>query len=51
MLTLLQFNYPVLLAALLIGIATGAWIVRGLRPPSEEPRPSQKPSPSEDRTT
>lgn len=43
MLALLQFNLPVLTAALLIGVVTGAWIVRGRARPSEK-------SPPEDRT-
>lgn len=33
MLTLLQFNLPVLAVALLIGIATGRWISRGAARP------------------
>ena len=44
MLALLQFNLSLLLVALLIGVATGAWIVRGRGRPSEK-------SPAEDRTT
>lgn len=32
MLTLLKFNLPLLVAALLIGVATGAWIFRRRRP-------------------
>ena len=41
MLSLLQFDLPVLAAALLIGIATGRWMFRG-RPP----RPQQEDEPS-----
>ena len=35
MLTLLQFNLPVLAVALLIGVATARWIFRG-RPASKQ---------------
>jgi len=36
MLTLLQFNFPVLVAALLIGVATGRWMFR--RRPAPPPK-------------
>lgn len=32
MLSLIQFNLPVLVAALLIGIVTARWLFRGRRP-------------------
>lgn len=38
MLTLLKFNLPILAVALVIGIATGAWMFR--RPRSSEQRDS-----------
>lgn len=37
MLTLIKFNLPVLAVALLIGIATGAWIFRRRRPAPPDP--------------
>jgi hypothetical protein len=42
MLTLLEFNLPVLAAAMLIGIATGYWIFRG-RPPAKKQEDSPSP--------
>ena len=43
MLALLQFNLPLLVVALLIGVVTGAWIVRSRSrgPASENSRPSE----------
>lgn len=42
MLSLLQFHWPVLAAALLIGIATGRWMFRR-RPNPEDERDQSSP--------
>ena len=42
MLSLLQFNWPVLAAALLIGVATGRWLFRG-RPVEKDEKDQSKP--------
>ena len=36
MLSLAQFNLPVLVAALLIGLLTGRWMFRGRRAPERK---------------
>lgn len=40
MLSLLQFNWPVLAAALLIGVATGRWLFRRRPAQQDEKDPS-----------
>jgi hypothetical protein len=42
MLSLLQFNLPVLAVALLVGLATARWIFRG-RPPAKKQEDSPSP--------
>jgi hypothetical protein len=43
MLTLIEFNLPVLAVALLIGIATGAWMFRRRRPATTDQTETTRP--------